>query len=168
MCEPLCPGREVRRRNRPSLFCTAIIRKPMAVVKRKNGIFSKISGRSRTVGAWYAPGRRGTGLPGGGMREAGGPGPPFPFNYPPAGDDFAQMTKIIWACCKMNHFAARPWNPDYSVATTAAQRGQRPSALAWVVCIQQRGHFVPGASETWISRPGKFVPGLTIAFSLPA
>ena len=47
-------------------------------------------------------------------------------------------------------------SPFYSVmvSITAAQRGQRPSALAWVVCIQQRGHLVPGASLTWISRPG--------------
>ena len=34
------------------------------------------------------------------------------------------------------------------LAMTAAQRGQRPSALAFTECIQQRGHLVPLASDT--------------------
>ena len=40
------------------------------------------------------------------------------------------------------------------VATTAAQRGHRPSALACRECIQQRGHFSPLASETPTVRLG--------------
>ena len=39
-------------------------------------------------------------------------------------------------------------------ATTAAQRGHRPSALALVECIQQRGHFSPAAGRTSICRAG--------------
>ena len=40
---------------------------------------------------------------------------------------------------------------------TAAQRGHRPSALAFVECIQQRGHFTPSALRTSMRRPGKAV-----------
>lgn len=39
------------------------------------------------------------------------------------------------------------------LAMTAAQRGHRPSALAFTECIQQRGHLVPGASLTETVRP---------------
>ena len=54
--------------------------------------------------------------------------------------------------------ASGNYSPGSSSATTAAQRGQRPSALALVECIQQRGHLTPSALRTSMCRPGKLSP----------
>ena len=49
------------------------------------------------------------------------------------------------------------------LAMTAAQRGHRPSALAFSECIQQRGHLAPLASLTPTVRLGKFTPAAVSA-----